>query len=242
MAGGRNGAMVSPHTESSPEPKAARAEGGVMTKRIFQWGGVAASVLLMAFGIGALVIGLQGRSEVQDKVAQEHIVGTPDMTPALIAKEAKDAKLPPSVALPSCSVAGQSIDTGAEAKCFASYMRIHALQATGGKTYAEMGRYLTASGKDTNDTAAAATDPKTGQPVENGARNTWVTETALSTALNTSFFAEQVALFSMVMGIALLLTGIGFFILTLGGALGAFTVRRRHEATSTKLLSAGGGV
>src|SRR3954470_18400056 len=122
-----------------------------MTKRIFQWGGVAASVMLMAFGIGALVIGVQGRSEVRDKVAQEHIVGTPDMTPALITQAAQEAKLPESIALPTCSVADQTIDTGAEAKCFASYMRIHALEASGGKTYAEMGRFLTASGKDTND-------------------------------------------------------------------------------------------
>ena len=213
-----------------------------MTKRIFQWGGVAASVLLMAFGIGALVIGLQGRSEVQNKVAQEHIVGTPDMTPALIKQAAQEAKLPASISLPTCSVANQSIDTGAEAKCFASYMRIHALEASGGKTYAEMGRFLTPAGKDTNDETLAAKDAKTGVPVANSARDTWVTETALSTALNTSFFAEQVALFSMVMGIALLLTGIGFFILTLGGALGTFTVRRKQEATSTKLLSAGSGV
>ena len=48
----------------------------------------------------------------------------------------------------------------------------------------------------------------------------WVTETALTTALNTSYFAERVAYFSIVMGIALLLTGIGFLVLTLGGALG----------------------
>ena len=211
-------------------------------KRIFQWGGVAASVLLMAFGIGALVVGLQGRSEVQDKIAQEHIVGTPDMTPALISQAAKEAKLPESIALPSCSVANEPIDTGAEAKCFASYMRIHALEATGGKTYAEMGRFLTPSGKDTSDETLAAKDPKTGEPVQNAARNTWVTETALSTALNTSFFAEQVALFSVVMGIALLLTGIGFFILTLGGALGTFSVRTPKEATSGRLLSAGGGL
>jgi hypothetical protein len=213
-----------------------------MKKRIFQWGGVAASVMLMAFGLGSFVIGMQGRSEVQDKVAAEHIVGTPDMTPALIKQAAVESNLPASVDLPTCSVANQAIDTGAEAKCFASYMRIHALEATGGKTYAEMGRYLTASGKDTNDMNAAAKDPKTGAPVANGARDTWVTETALSTALNTSFFAEQVALFSMVMGIALLLTGIGFFILTIGGALGTFTVRKKEEAANAKLLSAGGGV
>ena len=213
-----------------------------MKKRIFQWGGVAASIVLMAFGIGSLVIGMQGRSEVQDKLAAEYIVGTPDMTPSAIKTEAQQAGLPSTISLPTTSVAGQKIDTGAEAKVFAEYMRIHALEATGGKTYAQMGRYLTPAGKDTNDVAAAAKDPKTGAPVANGARETWVTETALSTALNTSFFAEQVALFSMVMGIALLLTGIGFFILTLGGALGTFSVRKRQPAADTKLLSAGSGV
>ena len=36
-----------------------------------------------------------------------------------------------------------------------------------------------------------------------------MTETALTTALNTSFFAERVAMFSIVMGVALLLTGSG---------------------------------
>jgi hypothetical protein len=47
-------------------------------------------------------------------------------------------------------------------------------------------------------------------------RNVWVTETALSTALNTSYFAQSVALFAIVVGIALLLTGIGFLLLTTG--------------------------
>ncbi len=89
-------------------------------------------------------------------------------------------------------------------------MRIHTLESTGGKTYAQMGRFLTKDGKDTNDAALAAKDPKTGQPVENAARNLWVTELALTTALNTSFFAEQVSNFSIVVGIALLLSGFGF--------------------------------
>jgi multisubunit Na+/H+ antiporter MnhC subunit len=69
--------------------------------------------------------------------------------------------------------------------------------------------------------------------VENGLRNMWVTETALSTALNTAFFAERVAVFSMVMGVALLLTGIGFFVLTLGGALGYVAVPKLGKARNT---------
>ena len=42
-----------------------------------------------------------------------------------------------------------------------------------------------------------------------------MTETALSTALNVSYMAEQIGLFSVVVGIALLLSGIGFLILAL---------------------------
>ena len=107
-----------------------------MKKRIFQWGGVAASVMLMAFGVGALVIGIQGRCEVRDKVAagahRRHA-----RHDARADQEGGTGGEPArSIALPTCSVADQTIDTGAEAKCFASYMRIHALEATGGKTYA----------------------------------------------------------------------------------------------------------
>jgi hypothetical protein len=94
-------------------------------------------------------------------------------------------------------------------------MRKHTLEATGGKTYAQMPRFLDKTGNGTNDEQAAAVDPKSGEPVANPARNIWVTETALTTALNTSYFAESVATFAIVMGAALLLSGIGFLILTL---------------------------
>jgi hypothetical protein len=43
----------------------------------------------------------------------------------------------------------------------------------------------------------------------------WVTETALTTALNTAYFAESVSVFAIVMGFALLLVGVGFLVLTL---------------------------
>jgi hypothetical protein len=117
------------------------------------------------------------------------------------------------------SIPGQKVDTGSEAKAFADVMRMHALVSTGGLTYAEMGRFMSAANPDdpkgTNDEAAALKEG--GAPVSNSARDIWVTETALSTALNVAFFAERVALCSIVMGIALLLTGIGFLVLTLGG-------------------------
>jgi len=196
-----------------------------MLKRFFEAGGVIAGVILIAFGIGAIVIGVTGRSEVRDNLKQEAIVGTPDMTPTLIREEAAKAGLK-DVSLPTCSVAGKSIDTGSEAKCFASYMRIHALESTGGLTYAQMGRYLAKPGTPAKltDGHGATSDDKyalveNGRPVENALRNLWVTETALATALNTAFFAEQVALFGIVVGAALLLAGIGFLVLAYMGAL-----------------------
>jgi hypothetical protein len=187
-------------------------------RRIFEWGGVAAGVVLIAFGIGSLVLSMNGRSDVRDALAQENITGTPDMTPDAIAAAAQEAGLT-DVALPTCTVADESVDTGDEARCFASYMRIHALEATGGQTYAEMGRYLDESGNPTSDSAAAAKNPETGQPVENPQRQLWVTETALATALNVSYLAENLAIFGMVVGVALILSGIGFLVLSLGGAL-----------------------
>jgi hypothetical protein len=185
-----------------------------MNTKFFKYAGIAASIVLIAFGVGSIVTGINGRSTVHDSLALEQISGTPDMTPTAITAEAKAAGLK-NVSLPTCSVANQAVDNGSRAKCFASYMRIHALEATGGRTYSQMGQYLTATGKETSDKTAAAIDPKTKQPVANGARNVWVTETALSTALNTSYFASSVALFAIIMGIALLLTGIGLLVLTI---------------------------
>ena len=94
-------------------------------------------------------------------------------------------------------------------------MRKHTLEATGGKTYSQMDRFMGKDGKPTSDEKLAAVDPKSGKPVDNPLRNLWVSETALTTALHSSYFAESVATFAMVMGFALMLTGAGFLVLTL---------------------------
>jgi hypothetical protein len=197
------------------------------TRRVFQIGGVVSGVVLIAFGIVVIVLAINGRNTVQDELQQQSITGTPDMTPSAIKAEAAKAGLK-DVALPTCDVAGKPIDNGARARCFAQYMNVHALEATGGFTYSEMGIYTAKPGTPksqlepgggTSNADYAQTDPKTGQPVQNAARQVWVTETALSTALNVSYMATQLALFSLVVGIALLLTGIGFIVLALAGAV-----------------------
>jgi hypothetical protein len=144
------------------------------------------------------------------------------MTPALIAKEAKDAGLTNVANMPTVAVAGKAINSGPRARAFASYMRIHALEASGGFTYAQMGRFTAkpdapkaelAVGGGTDNPQFAMIDAASKQPVANGARNLWVTETALTTALNTSYMADRLGLFGIVVGIALLLSGIGFIVL-----------------------------
>jgi hypothetical protein len=188
-------------------------------RRAFEIGGIVAAVVLIAFGISSIVVGAKGRSTVRSNLSEQKIVGTPDMTPAAIRAEATKAGLDTSkVPLPSCAVAGKTITSGSTARCFAQYMTIHALEATGGKYYAEMPRYATADGKGTNDEAAAVKD-KSGAPVSNPARDVWIQETALATGLNTSYMASEVSLFGIVMGVALLLSGLGFAVLAVGGAL-----------------------
>jgi hypothetical protein len=201
-----------------------------MSKKLIEYAGVAASVILIALGIGAIVAGVSGHSTVRDNLKAEQIVGTPDMTPTAIAAEAKQAGLK-NVAIPSCSVAGKAIDTGTRGRCFAQYMRIHTLEATGGQVYSQMARYIGKDGKPTDDVKAAAIDPKTNKPVDNGARNIWVTETALTTALNTSYFAENVALFSIVMGVALLLVGGGLLVVALGPVRLMVAEDRKRDAS-----------
>ena len=198
-------------------------------RKFFEIGGVVAAAVLVAFGIAAIVMGVNGRSTVSHSLKQEYIVGSPDMTPAAITAEAKEAGLNvSSLDIPTKSVANKPINTGERARTFAGYMRIHALEASGGLTYAQMGRFIAKPGtpKQFTDGHGATSidkwallDAKTKQPVENGARNVWVTETALTTALNTSYMADQLSLFGIVVGVALLLSGLGFGILAIGGAL-----------------------
>ncbi len=210
-------------------------------RRVFEYGGFIAAVVLIAFGIGAATMGWNARGTVHDTLAQEHIVGTPDMTPAGITAEARQAGLNvASLSIPTKSVAGVAIDNGDRAHTFAGYMRIHALEATGGLTYAQMPRYATANGKGTNDPNQAL--KVGGQPQDNVARNVWVTETALSTALQSSYMASQLALFAVVVGIALLLTGVGFGVLAIGGALRnrevALSFGRSHHPQADDALTA----
>jgi hypothetical protein len=196
--------------------------------RLWEIGGFISGAILILFGVGALYLGINGYQTVGDELSKEQIVGGSDMAPAEIQKAASEAGLPDTIDLPTCDVVDETIDTGSEARCFAQYMRIHALEATGGLSYAQMGRFQSAAKPDdpagTSDETAAAKD-ENGQPISNGARNIWINETALATALNVSYMAEKISVFGIVVGVALILTGIGLVIL-------AFAVFGRNRSES----------
>ena len=181
--------------------------------KLFEIGGIVAGLVLVLFGAAAIYMGVDGRATVHDSIKQEQITfGAAD---------------DPAVAKFASQWADEQVTTGTQARAFAQVIREHALESSGGLAYAQMGRFISADDPKnpagTSDEAAALKD-ETGAPLSNTARNTWITATALSTALNMSYMAEQMALFGIVVGIALLLSGIGFIVLALGGAL------RRREA------------
>ena len=42
-------------------------------RKFFEWGGIAASIILVAFGIASIVVGIDGRSTVRDSLKQERL-------------------------------------------------------------------------------------------------------------------------------------------------------------------------
>ena len=188
-------------------------------RTLWEIGGFIAGGVLIVFGVVAIFLGVTGYTTTRDAIRDEGITfGSAD---------------DPAVAKHASQWAGEQVATGDQARAFAKIMREHTLGITGGLTYAQMGRYQSAAKPDdpagTSDEEAAAMD-ESGQPISNGARNTWVTETALTTALNVSYMAERLSVFGMVVGVALLLTGIGLVIL-------AFAVFGRRERAKEAVRS-----
>lgn len=201
-------------------------------RKLYEIGGIVAGLVLIAFGAVSIWMGANGVSTVRDNLGREQIEGTGETS------------------LDGYVVAeGELVNTGSEARAFADLMRTHALEGSGGLVYAEMGRWINAADPEnpagTSDPEAAVLDDQ-GNPVANPARNTWVTQTALGTALNQAYFGERVGFFGVVVGVALLLAGVGFIVITTLGGLryraatlvaplgdGHVTVEKPRELTPT---------
>ena len=186
-------------------------------RSVWEIGGFIAGGVLILFGTVAIFLGVTGFTTTRDAIKDEGITfGTTD---------------DPAVARYAEQWAGEQVKTGDQARAFAQIMRFHTINAEWNPehlTYSQMGRFLAADDPSnpagTSDEAAALKD-ESGNTVSNNFRNQWVTETALSTALNVSYMAERLSVFGLVVGIALLFTGVGLVIL-------AFAVFGRRESVT----------
>ena len=158
-------------------------------------------VITIAAGIYAIVEGASAKSDVEDKLQDQNITLPDD------AAEVVEGAKP-----------GAVVDTPHEAEQMANVINAHALEASGGLTYAEMGRYATEDGNPagTNDKEQAAVGPN-GQPLPNPVRNTAFQAAALQTSLYSSFmgfkvsdFVQGFGLFAIAVGIFMIFAGVAF--------------------------------
>jgi hypothetical protein len=155
-------------------------------------------VVFFAAGGYTLYRGVDAKDQVRDELVAQQIVTTED-----------------------ASIPNARVDDAATARSMADVIEKHALEATDGRTYAEMGRFLAADGGDTNDEAAAIKGAD-GKPVANPLRNTAFQASALRTSLYTSVMAFNVA--DLVVGLGLMIMVLGVAVGGLGVALAGLAI------------------
>ena len=141
----------------------------------------AAGVGLGLTGSALVAVGLWGRREARLGLARERVVGPGD-TP----------------------VTGPGT-----ARALADFVRETTVQATGGRTYAEVEPYVDAGGSPTPDAELAAKDERTGQLLENPDHDLWIQATTLQTALLQAYMAFRLAEATIAIGGAFVVAGIG---------------------------------
>lgn len=159
-------------------------------------------ILLVAVGLGFLAggvytaaRGLDARNEVRSQLIAQNIT-TPE-----------DAAIP-----------NARVDDAATADAMAKIIAVHAEEATGGQTYAEMGRFLAKDGGQTSDEALAQKDAD-GNPVPNPLRDVAFQASALQTSLHTSHMAFNIA--DLVIGLGAFIAVVGLVTAGVGVTLGA---------------------
>lgn len=135
------------------------------------------------------------------------------------------------------SIPNAKVQDVATAKSMAEIIDEHARESTGDRTYAEMGRFLAASGEgDTNEEADAMLGPD-GRPVANPLRNVAFQASALQTSLFSAVMAFEVA--TLVLGIGALLAALGVAIGGVGIALAGLALPRFAEKVHVQPVAAG---
>jgi hypothetical protein len=141
-------------------------------------------ILTLVVGIGTLAGGIFGAVYTWSQAVEENIT-TPD-----------DAVFPEVPVRGPMSMYAQ-----------AAIIEHHQLDSTGGLRYAEMPRQVPQV-----DDAGNQVVGDDGQPVmvPNAARASWINATSLTTALNLGLLAYAVSAFALVVGIALIASGVTF--------------------------------
>jgi hypothetical protein len=159
---------------------------------------------LVFVGAGAYTIyrGFDARAQVENELAAQNIV-TPE-----------DASIPNAV-----------VDDPETAVAMAEIINVHAMESSGGLTYAEMGRFVSAENPD--DPAGTSNPDEAligdnGQPVPNSARTTALTAANLRTSLYTSVLAFNVS--NLVVGLGAMIVVLGVAVGGLGVALAGMVI------------------
>lgn len=157
-------------------------------KRLLFVGLTLMSVGLMAGGVFALQQSVTGRNEAKDKLEQEKIVTT------------EDAEIP-----------NTPVTDHQTAHAMADVIQKHALEATGGLSYAQLGRFVNADNPDdpagTSDESQALLD-ENGRPVSNPLRTVALQAVTLRSALLSSALSFHLAELGMGVGVFLIATGL----------------------------------
>jgi hypothetical protein len=180
-------------------------------KRAFAIALVLVGVGFIVGGTYTVVRGFEAKSQVRAELLKQNIT-TPE-----------DASIPNAL-----------VDDAATAHSMAQIIGVHAEEATGGRSYAELGRFLTPDGGDTNDEAAALKD-ENGNPVANPVRNVAFQASALQTSLHTSHMAFNIA--DLVVGIGVMTLVLGVVIGSLGVYFGGVRVPVRSRTEEPVLVS-----
>jgi hypothetical protein len=146
----------------------------------------AAGAAVGAAGLGFAAVGLWARRDVRRALAQERIVS------------AGDAKPP-----------NELVATAAGARSMAEVVRANTLEATAGRTYAEIAPYVDSEGQPTFEASEAAKDERTGQPIESPEHALWVQSITLQSALVQAYMAFRIAELTVAIGMALAAAGAG---------------------------------
>lgn len=159
---------------------------------------MAIGIAFLAGGIYTVTRGFDARAQVRKELLAQNIV-TPE-----------DASIP-----------NVQVTDAATAEAMADIIDVHSREATGDRTYAEIGRFLTPDGGDTSDESEALTDAD-GNPIANPVRNVAFTASALRTSLYASILAFNVA--DLVVGLGVAIVVLGFAVGGIGVALAALAI------------------